>query len=90
MASAFSTTDSATSGGQGGGVCAPPPRRRPAPQSFPGDPGLKLVGDWGRDVSGARWGPQSQSHGPGCIPNGLLWRRSPCPASTHSSSPDAD
>jgi len=25
---------------------------------FPGDPGLKLVGDWGRDVFGASWGPQ--------------------------------
>ena len=36
-------------------VSAPPPR------PFPADPGLKLVGHWGRDVFGASWGPRSQS-----------------------------
>ena len=36
-------------------VSAPPPR------PSPGDPGLKLVRHWGRDVFGASWGPRSQS-----------------------------
>ena len=63
------------------GLFAPPPRL------FPGDPGLKLVGDWGRDVFGASWGPQSQSHGEGRVAlcswasysevRPLLWSDSP-------------
>lgn len=63
------------------GLFAPPPR------PFPGDPGLKLVGDWGRDVSGARWGPQSHSRGEGHVglcswasysePRPLVWPDSP-------------
>lgn len=49
--------------------------------------GLKFVGDWGRHVFGASWGPQSQSRGEGCVAlcswasyseaRPLLWSDSP-------------